>query len=87
MSKATAATAASAAATATGPSSFKAAYDILQKNAEILRSQREPDLDGLLKLVQESMAAYAVCKEKIESVEKALEATLAAAEGDESTPF
>ncbi len=71
---------------AKAPKTFQEAYGVLQANAEALRSQREPDLDGLLTLVQQSMVAYEVCKEKIESVEKALAATLAEAEDDASEP-
>lgn len=37
---------------------FKEGYDILKKNAELLESQEEPDIDNLMKVVEESMAAY-----------------------------
>lgn len=58
--------------------SFKQAYGVLQKNAETLRRQSEPNIDDLLRIVNESVEAYAVCKRRIDAVEKALERTLAA---------
>lgn len=64
----------------TSTMSFKQAYGLLQRHAETLRSQREPDLDQLLAVVQESVAAYQVCKAKIDAVERALEETLKSAE-------
>lgn len=51
---------------------FRDAYDVLQKHAELLRNQREPDIDNLLTIVTESVVAYKVCKERIDAVEKAL---------------
>lgn len=58
--------------------SFKQAYGVLQKHAETLRRQSEPNIDDLLRIVNESVAAYAVCQSRIDAVEKALEQTLAA---------
>ena len=55
---------------------FKEAYGILQKHASTLRDQREPNIDDLLQVVTESMAAYKVCTERIDAVEKALESAL-----------
>ena len=55
---------------------FKDAYDILQKHAETLRDQQEPNIDDLLSIVTESVDAYKVCKERIDAVEKALEKAL-----------
>jgi len=57
---------------------FKEAYGVLQKHAETLRNQREPNIDDLLSIVTESVAAYKTCKERIDAVEKALDAALAA---------
>jgi exodeoxyribonuclease VII small subunit len=57
--------------------SFKQAYGVLQKHAETLRRQSEPNIDDLLRIVNESVEAYAVCKSRIDAVEKALEKTLA----------
>ncbi|MEG1091626.1 MAG: exodeoxyribonuclease VII, partial [Acinetobacter sp.] len=37
--------------------SFQQGYDILKKNAELLESQQEPDIDNLMKIVEESMTA------------------------------
>lgn len=55
---------------------FKEAYAILQKHAQALRTQQEPDIDNLTRTVSESVAAYKVCRERIEAVEKALEQSL-----------
>lgn len=58
---------------------FRTAYGTLQKNAELLRTQREPDLDNLLEVVTQSVAAYKVCKSRIDAVEQALEQALSGA--------
>jgi exodeoxyribonuclease VII small subunit len=55
---------------------FRDAYGVLQRHSETLRNQREPNIDDLLSIVTESVAAYKVCKERIDAVEKALEAAL-----------
>ena len=60
--------------------SFKEAYAVLQKHAQTLRSQQEPDIDNLTTIVSESLAAHKVCKERIDAVEKALEQSLGAAQ-------
>lgn len=66
---------------------FKEAYGVLQKHAETLRNQREPNIDDLLSIVTESVTAYKTCKERIDAVERALEDALggqaAAAPGSE----
>ena len=59
--------------------SFRQAYGILQKHAEALRNQQEPNIDDLLKIVTESVSAYKVCRERIDAVEKALEEALGGA--------
>jgi exodeoxyribonuclease VII small subunit len=56
--------------------SFKEAYGVLQRHAETLRDQAEPNIDDLLTIVQESVEAYGVCKERIDAVEAALKAAL-----------
>jgi exodeoxyribonuclease VII small subunit len=56
--------------------SFKDAYGVLQRHAETLRNQREPNIDELLGIVNESIEAYKVCRTRIEAVEKALEQAL-----------
>ena len=66
--------------------SFKAAYGVLQKHAQALREQREPNIDDLLTIVNESVAAYKVCQARIDAVEKALSEALAGAEGDPEGP-
>lgn len=70
---------------------FKEAYGVLQKHAQTLRSQQEPDIDNLTTIVSQSVAAYKVCKERIDAVEKALEQSLGSAQlesnaGDAQTP-
>ena len=59
---------------------FKSAYTVLQNHAQTLRDQTEPNIDDLLKIVEESVAAYKVCQTRIDAVEKALEKALGAAE-------
>ena len=60
--------------------SFKEAYSVLQRHAETLREQSEPNIDDLLTIVRESVKAYGVCKERIDAVESALKAALDGAE-------
>jgi exodeoxyribonuclease VII small subunit len=61
---------------------FKKAYGVLQKHAQVLREQKEPNIDDLLKIVTESVAAYKICQERIDAVEKALSEALAGTEED-----
>jgi exodeoxyribonuclease VII small subunit len=62
---------------------FKEAYATLQRHAQTLRSQQEPDIDNLTTIVSESVAAYKVCKARIDAVEKALEQALGNAQIEE----
>ena len=58
---------------------FKQSYDVLQRHANTLRQQaqaQQPNIDDLLAIVQESMDAYEVCRNRIDAVEKALQQTL-----------
>jgi exodeoxyribonuclease VII small subunit len=55
--------------------SFKEGHDILRRNAELLESQESPDIDNLMKIVEESISAYKACKSRIEAVQKALDET------------
>jgi len=55
--------------------SFKQGYDILKKNAELLESQQEPDIDNLMQIVEESMQAYKACKSRVDAVQTALNET------------
>lgn len=55
--------------------SFKDGYEILKRNAEQLESQQEPDIDNLMKIVEESMTAYKACKARVEAVQQALNDT------------
>ncbi|ENU42414.1 exodeoxyribonuclease VII [Acinetobacter seifertii] len=54
---------------------FKDGHDILKKNAELLESQESPDIDNLMKVVEESISAYKACKSRIEAVQQALDET------------
>lgn len=71
---------------------FRDAYEVLQRHAETLRTQDEPNIDDLLDIVNESVAAYKVCKQRIDAVEKALEEALVSAglegagRGDRAAP-
>jgi len=55
--------------------SFQEGYNILKKNAELLESQQELDIDNLMKIVEESMQAYKACKSRVEAVQDALNET------------
>lgn len=55
--------------------SFKEGYDILQKNAKLLESQEQPDIDNLMQIVEESMKAYKACKSRVDAVQQALNET------------
>lgn len=55
--------------------SFKEGYEVLKRNAEVLESQEEPDIDNLMKIVEESMDAYKACKSRVEAVQQALDET------------
>lgn len=51
---------------------FKDGYEILKKNAELLETQEQPDIDNLMKIVEESMNAYKACKSRVDAVQQAL---------------
>ena len=55
---------------------YREAYAVLQKHAQTLRNQSEPDIDNLIPIVTESVQAYKVCQQRIDAVEKALAETL-----------
>lgn len=59
---------------------FKQSYGVLQKHAQTLRKQTDPNIDDLLTIVEESVAAYKVCQTRIDAVEKALEKALGGAQ-------
>ena len=54
---------------------FKEGHDILKRNAELLESQESPDIDNLMKIVEESIGAYKASKARIEAVQQALDET------------
>ena len=51
--------------------SFKENYATLKQIAETLRNQQEPDIDALIPMVDQAMAAYKHCKNRIDAVKKA----------------
>jgi exodeoxyribonuclease VII small subunit len=55
---------------------FKEAYEVLSRNAQVLRDQNEPNIDDLLRIVTESVEAYKVCQERIAAVDAALQTAL-----------
>jgi len=55
--------------------SFKEGHAILKRNAELLESQESPDIDNLMKIVEESITAYKACKSRVEAVQQALDET------------
>jgi exodeoxyribonuclease VII small subunit len=58
---------------------FRDAYGVLQRHAQTLREQDQPNIDDLLAIVTESAAAYKVCQDRIAAVEQALDKVLGAA--------
>ena len=54
---------------------FKEGYEVLKKNAELLESQEEPDIDNLMRIVEESMSAYKACTSRVDAVQQALNET------------
>lgn len=55
--------------------SFKEGYELLKKNAALLEDQDEPDIDNLMKIVEESMSAYKACRTRVDAVQEALRET------------
>lgn len=49
----------------TEPTTFREAYEVLQRHAQDLRNSDEPNIDDLLSVVTESVAAYKVCRQRI----------------------
>ena len=65
---------------------FRESYGVLQRHAQTLRKQSEPNIDDLLTIVEESVAAYKVCQTRIDAVEKALEKALGNAQAPVAEP-
>ena len=59
---------------------FQSAYHTLKTNAERLESQDSIDIDALMGVVEESIAAYKVCQARIDAVESALKGAFEALE-------
>ena len=51
---------------------ISAVLDILQNNAQALQNSQQPNIDELMAVVEESIAAYKVCQSRIDAVEQAL---------------
>ncbi len=64
----------------TTPENFKDAYHILKTNADKLEQSQTLDIDNLVTIVEESLAAYRVCQSRIEAVEQALQSAFEQAE-------
>jgi len=62
---------------------FNEAYKKLQANAEKLRRQDDLDIDSPVPIVQESAAAYEICKKRIDAVREALKEHLKEDETEE----
>lgn len=60
-----------------GVDNFKDAYQILKNNADKLEQADQIDIDNLVSIVEESLAAYRVCQSRIEAVEAALQSAFA----------
>lgn len=60
-------------------------YEILKEKAEKLKDTKEIDVDDLLDDVKQAMAAYRVCKDRIEKVQTELGELLKDAPGSTTT--
>ena len=56
----------------TTPTDFQSAYQLLKANAQQLQSSQQPNIDELMAIVEQSIAAYKVCQTRIDAVERAL---------------
>lgn len=63
--------------TAKTPENFQDAYQILKNNADYLEKTEQLDIDNLVNVVEESLAAYRVCQTRIDAVESALKSVFA----------
>lgn len=54
------------------PNSFDQAFAVLETNADRLRTGNPMQIDDLLPIVEESTAAYKICKDRLERVRAAL---------------
>lgn len=52
---------------------FRTAFLTLRDNAQTLQNSQEPDIDALMELVTQSIAAYKVCQTRILAVQQALD--------------
>lgn len=54
---------------------FRQGYEILKRNAELLERQEDPDIDHLMNIVEESMAAFKSCKARVDAIQQTLNET------------
>lgn len=52
---------------------FRTAFLTLRDNAQTLQNSQEPDIDALMEVVTQSIAAYKVCQTRILAVQQALD--------------
>lgn len=65
------------------PQQYNQAYQSLRNSVEKLRQTDISDIDELVPLVEQATAAYGVCKQRLEAVEKLVRATLVRATDEE----
>jgi exodeoxyribonuclease VII small subunit len=66
--------------------SFNKNYAILKQTADWLSKQAEPDIDQLVPKVELAMRAYAICKQRLDTVQQTLGQYLGQDEGEEEAP-
>jgi exodeoxyribonuclease VII small subunit len=52
--------------------SFNKNYKVLKDTADWLSSQKEPDIDQLVPRLEKAMAAYRICKDRLDQVQASL---------------
>ena len=68
--------------TTTTPTDFQSAYQLLKANAQQLQSSQQPNIDELMTIVEQSIAAYKVCQTRIDAVERALNQAFDSSDSD-----
>lgn len=66
----------------TTPTDFQSAYQLLKANAQQLQSSQQPNIDELMAIVEQSIAAYKVCQTRIDAVERALNQAFDSSDSD-----
>jgi exodeoxyribonuclease VII small subunit len=52
--------------------SFNKNYKVLKDTADWLSTQKEPDIDQLVPMVETAMKAYQICKDRLTKVQETL---------------